>query len=406
MSKIFESFSLADLELPNRIVRSATVENRSTQKGEPTVAMGEMYSALASGGAGLIVTGGCYVQRHGRSLRYLTGVHNDQLIGPLSRFVDKVHEAGGLIAIQLYHAGRQTRPEVIGETPVAPSPVKDTMTWVTPRAMSEREIEETIESFGEAAERGAKAGFDAIELLAGHGYLINQFLSRRTNQRSDKWGGSLENRARFLLNIISSVRSGGGGDLPLLVKINSEDHLPKGFTLQESCRVCEWLEEAQVDAIEVTGGTFESALDIARGRIPKKEILKQLHGAQKVMAKIVLPLMRRRFAFKEAYFLENALTIKRHVPNTPVVLAGGNRSPEHMDEILSGGDIDLLSLSRPFIREPHLVKRWQSGDLRPATCISCNQCFVAIATDQPVRCFIEKPHSEDDDRSNMNTSPI
>jgi 2,4-dienoyl-CoA reductase-like NADH-dependent reductase (Old Yellow Enzyme family) len=386
MMKLLQTYRLAGLELRNRIVRSATVENRSTESGEPTVALAEMYRELAEGGVGLIVTGGCYVQRHGRSLRYLTGIHSDAMVGPLSRLVEVVHGAGAKIAAQLYHAGRQTRTEVIGEVPLAPSPVVDTLTRVRPRAMTPAEIEETIEAFGLGAERAARAGFDAVEVLAGHGYLVNEFLSRRTNRRDDRWGGSLENRARFLLDIVAAVKRGMGRTLPLLVKINSEDHLPHGLTLEESCAVCEWLEQAGVDAIEVTGGTFESALDIARGGVPKKEVLAQLSGVQKTLVRLAIPLMRRRFAFEEAYFLENARKIRSHV-DLPIILVGGLRDPVHMEKILAEGDADLLSLSRPFICEPDLVARWQRGDLRPTSCISCNRCFIDIATDRPVRCL-------------------
>ncbi len=405
MAGIFDKFSLGGLKIPNRIIRAATVENRSTEKGEPSPAMAAMFRELAEGGVGLIVTGGCYVQEHGRSLRYLTGIHNDDVVGSLSRLVEVVHEAGGKIAVQIYHAGRQTRQEVIHEVPRAPSAVKDTLTWVTPREMSGKEIEETIETFGKAAERGVRAGFDAVEILAGHGYLINQFLSQRTNRRTDKWGGSLENRAGFLMETVKAVKQGTRGEIPVMVKINSNDNMPRGFTLEESCWVCSRLEEGGVDAIEITGGTFESALEIARGGIPKKEILEQLSGAQKAMARLVLPLMKRRFAFKESYFLENARVIRSRT-TVPLILAGGNRDPRNMEKILAEGHVDLLSLSRPFVREPGLINRWKKGDLGPASCISCNRCFVSLATDRPVKCLLDNDPAEDESVGDFYRSSI
>jgi 2,4-dienoyl-CoA reductase-like NADH-dependent reductase (Old Yellow Enzyme family) len=393
MSILFTPFKTGSLELKNRIVRSATVENRADEKGYATKELREFFVELARGDAGLIITSGAYVTRNGRSLKHLLGIYDDDLIPSYRDVTEAVHASGGRIAMQLYHAGRQTNPKLIGQTPVSASDVPDTMTRIKPRAMTGAEIEQLIQAFAEGARRAKEAGFDAVQPMAGHGYLINQFLSSRTNRRVDEWGGPLENRARFLLRIIDSVRKAVGPDFPVLVKINSEDQLKGGFTLDESEKVCSWLSEAGVDAVEVTGGTFESALNIARGQIPEDVILRQFKGLRRLQIKLIIRAMKKRFAFRQAYFLENAKKIRPKI-KIPLILVGGLRDPEMMEKILEQGHADLLSMSRPLVREPDLPNRWKAGDRRPAECISCNRCFVEIVFDKPVRCFIRFPERE------------
>jgi 2,4-dienoyl-CoA reductase-like NADH-dependent reductase (Old Yellow Enzyme family) len=394
MSLLFSPFKIGSLTLSNRIVKSATVENRASEDGHGTETLLDYYVKYARGGAGLIVTSGAYVEKSGRSLKYLLGIYDDGPIPSFRKITDAVHAEGGKIALQMYHAGRQTNPKLIRETPVAPSAVADTMTKVMPRAMTDLEIEATIAAFGQGARRAKEAGFDAVQVMAGHGYLINQFLSMRTNRRHDQWGGSLENRARFLLRILESVRAATGREYPVLVKINSEDQIKGGFTLEESAQVCSWLSEMRVDAIELTGGTFESALNIARGEIPEDVILRQFRGLRRLQIKLIIRAMKKKFAFRQAYFLENAKRIKPRV-NVPLILVGGMRDPLMMENILEHGHADLLSMSRPLIREPGLPNRWKAGDKRPADCISCNRCFVEIGFDKPVRCFFLHPDREE-----------
>ncbi len=394
MSILFSPFAIKGLELRNRIVRSATVENRASEKGYGTRELRDFFVELSAGGTGLIVTSGAYVQESGRSLKHLLGIYHDDLIPSYREITDAVHAVGGRIAMQIYHAGRQTSRRVIGETPLAPSEVQDTMTKVVPRAMTEREIQECIEAFGQGAGRAKEAGFDAVQPMAGHGYLINQFLSRRTNRREDSWGGSLENRARFLLSVVRAARASVGPDFPVLVKINSEDQLKDGFTLEESAQVCAWLPDAGVDAIEVTGGTFESALNIARGQIPEDVVLRQFRGLRRFQIRMIIRAMKKKFEFRDAYFLENLKAIRPRV-RVPLVLVGGLRDPVMIERILEQGHADLVSMSRPLIREPDLPKRWKAGDMTRAECISCNRCFIEIGFDKPVRCFLLHPDRKD-----------
>lgn len=387
--KLAEPIKLGSLHLANRIVKASTVENMSTETGEVTERLIDFYVKQAKGGAGLLITGGAYVQPNGRTGIFELGVDDDSKITGLIKLTDAVHRSGGKIVLQIGHSGRQTKPEVVNGNVIGPSAVKDRMTGVVPRAMTEAEIEELITSHTAAAKRARQAGFDGIEVMAGHGYLINQFLSGRTNRRNDKWGGSLENRAGFLFRILERVKGGTGGHFPLLVKINTEDQLKKGFSLDECLWVAERLSGYGVDAIKLTGGTYESALNICRGTIPEKELLESFSGWQRLMTKMAIRAMKNKFQFSEAYYLGNAKMIKRRI-SIPVILVGGLRTPEVMERILREEHADLIALGRPLIREPNLPKKILSGNPDPASCINCNRCFIRIIQDRPLSCHAKK----------------
>ena len=381
-----DPISIGSLALNNRIVKAALVENMASEEGEVTEDLIRFYQTQAKGGAGLLITGGAYVRRNGRSVKYLIGAHDDRLIPGLSRLAEAVHELGGKVVLQIYHCGRQTRPELAGGDVIGPSPVKDRMTGVTPRGMGEDEIEEMIGAFGKAAGRAQEAGFDGVEVMAGHGYLIGQFLSGRTNKRTDQWGGSLENRSRFLFDIITGVRAKTGTDFPLLVKLNTEDQLKQGLTVEESAWISEKLPDLGVNALKLTGGTFESALNISRGDIPADVILEDLSGWRKWRTKLIIRAMRKKFQFSEAYFLENVKKIKPRV-QIPVIMVGGLRSPDVMTQILEEGHADMVAVGRPIIRDPDFPKKILSGDQRPSSCQNCNRCFIRINQERPLACY-------------------
>lgn len=384
-----EPIRIHHLELKNRIVKASMVENMATEQGEVTDALIDLYRSFASGGAGLLITGGAYVQKNGRSVKYLIGAHEDRLIRGLQKLTGAVHELDGKIVLQIYHCGRQTTPELVDGDVIGPSPVKDSLTGIIPRQMSAEEIETVIESFGLSARRALDAGFDGVEVMAGHGYLINQFLSGRTNKRTDEWGGSLENRSEFLFRIIERVREEVGKEFPLLVKLNTEDRLKRGFTVEESAWVAKGLAARGVDAIKFTGGTFESALNISRGDIPAEEILENFTGMQRLQVKLLIRAMKKKFSFSEAYFLDNVKHIRPGL-DIPVILVGGLRSPDRMEKIIGEGHADMVAMGRPLIREPGLPNRWFKGDLSPPRCINCNRCFIRIAQAKSLQCFAKK----------------
>ena len=275
--------------------------------------------------------------------------------------VEAVHKAGGKIASQIVHAGRFANFALTGLQPIGPSAVtKDGQT--TCRAMSKPDIANIISAFTQAAVRAKQAGFDAIQLHAAHGYLFSQFLSPALNQRTDEYGGTLENRARFLIEVVRSIRKVTGPAYPLLIKLNSEDFLEGGLTRDEAVQVAAMLEAASVDAIEFSGGTVAS---------PEK-FLPVRPGKPKTPQ-------------DEVFYREAAKLYKTKV-GIPLMLVGGIRSYEMANDLIRRGVADYVSLGRPLICEPGLVKRWRNGDRRRSDCASCNSCFAPASDGRGVYC--------------------
>jgi len=223
MSILFEAGSIAGLELKNRLVRSATAERMCDEDGRPEQAMIDLYADLARGGVGLIITGHAFVHDSGKAHSSMTGVHRDDLVPSLRALTEVVHQAGGSkrsgVVMQINHAGRKASEEVIGRTPVAPSPVPQVRGGPRSHELTEAEIEELVVAFGRAAGRAKEAGFDGVQLHGAHGYLINQFCSPASNWRRDRWGGSIARRLRFLEEAAAAVRDEVGGDYLLLIKL-------------------------------------------------------------------------------------------------------------------------------------------------------------------------------------------
>jgi len=250
MSVLFEKTKIKGMELKNRLVRSATNEAMADDEGFPTDRLFKLYERLVKGGVGLIITGNTYVSRDGKS-KSMLGIDTDEHISKYRELVNHVQQNGTKIAIQLNHCGRQTTKERTGAQPIAPSAVKDKSLLVMPREMTEADIERIIEAFVQAARRAKESGFDAIQLHGAHGYLINQFLCPHTNRRQDKWGGSIENRMRFITEIYERVRKSVGDDYPILIKISAYDHMKNGLKPEEGIVMAEKMAEIGFDGIEV-----------------------------------------------------------------------------------------------------------------------------------------------------------
>jgi 2,4-dienoyl-CoA reductase-like NADH-dependent reductase (Old Yellow Enzyme family) len=303
-----------------------------------------------------------YVQPVGKQSMGQIGVYSDELTPGLTELAQAVHDWDGKIVAQIVHCGGQAdRGQTGGLRTVAPSAIESPGYSTTPRELTVYEIHEIIDDFASAAGRLQKAGFDGVQLHGAHGYLLSQFLSPLRNQRTDEYGGSLENRARCCLEVYRAVRSVVGSDFPVMIKLNVNDFLEGSTTEEDSCFLAEALAAEGIDAIEVSGGTPGSGkLGAARPGIKKPS--------------------------DEAYFLPQAEAIRRAAPSVPLMLVGGIRSPEIMEGILAAGTADYFSMSRPLIREPRLPARWQSGDMRRAACISCLGCFGPARNGEGIRC--------------------
>lgn len=388
---LFEPARLASLQVKNRFVRSATYEAMGTESGEVTDGIIRMYRTLARGDVGLIVTGILYVHPLGRSsFKLQLGIDHDGMIPGLSKLVEGVHQEGGRVVFQLHHAGRQTTRESIGQTPIGPSvDVRDPVYFVKPKSMTPEQIGEAVEAFRKAAGRAMEAGADGVQIHAAHGYLVNQFLSPFFNRRTDGWGGSDENRFRFLKEVLLATRDAVPEGTPLLVKLSANDYTPQeGITPPLAAKYAGWLAELGIDGIELScGSAFFSTWNMCRGEVPVSDIVRGLPWWQRPFGRHILGRQAGRYDLEEAYNLEAARIIKPAVGGVPVFLVGGLRRLAQMEEILERGYADFISLSRPFIREPLLVRRIREGKTDVISCVSCNKCLAATLNDMPVRCY-------------------
>ena len=390
MSILFSPIRIGNVELPNRFVCSATYEVMAEENGQVTDELVKRYERLAAGGVGLSITGMMFVHRSGRGYKHQMGIHSDSMIDGLSRMADAVHTEDGKIAFQLAHCGRQSTKAMAGQTPLAPSSRgRDPMNFVKPKAMTEDEIEMVISAFGEAAKRAVDAGADAIQLHGAHGYLISEFLSPYFNTRTDRWGGSDENRFRFAREILLEVKANVPEGYPVLIKLNAYDFTPKeGVTPDLTARYAGWLKELGIDAVEVScGAVHYSYMNMCRGDVPTAELVSALRWWEKPVGKLMIGKLEGKYDLEEGYNLEPAKMVKESLGDTPLFLVGGMRTVSHMEAILGSQHADCISMSRPFIREPFLVKKIEKGEMDKVTCVSCNRCLAATVHQIPVYCY-------------------
>jgi 2,4-dienoyl-CoA reductase-like NADH-dependent reductase (Old Yellow Enzyme family) len=352
MAELFEGTSIKSMSLANRFVRSATWEGLADKDGAVTPRLIEMMVELARGEVGLIISGYSFVSPEGQSSPWQLAIYDDRFLSGLRDMVQAVHSAGGKMALQVAHGGCNANPDLTGLELVRPTADNKDGKPTCRSAAHKDEIARIVAAFAKAASRAKEAGFDAVQLHAAHGFLINQFLSPAFNKRTDNYGGPLENRARFLLEVVQSVRETVGPEYPVLVKLSSEDFLDGGLTRVEAVQISGMLENASIDAIEFSGGTVNS---------PEKMIPPR-PGSPKTPE-------------QEVYYREAARLYKQSVA-IPLMLVGGIRSYGVAEELVREGTADYISLSRPLISEPDLVKRWREGDRRPSECVSDNACFA------------------------------
>jgi len=327
--------------LANRLCKAAMTEGLADAHDHATPAHQRLYASWARGGAALLLSGNIMVDR-----RYLERAGNvvledDSGLPALRAWARTVAEHGSQLWAQISHPGRQC-PRLVNSTPLAPSAVQLELAgnFGRPRAATEDDIGDIVERFARTAAWVQAAGFHGVQVHSAHGYLLSQFLSPRTNQRQDRWGGPLENRARLLLEVVRAVRARVGAAYPVSVKLNSSDFVKGGFTLDESLQVVQWLNDAGVDLLEVSGGTYEQ-LEFFKPRTEMRDSTRE----------------------REAMFLEYAQAIKA-VARMPIMVTGGFRTLAGMQAALSGGHTDLIGLARPFCLDPDFPARMMAGQLQ------------------------------------------
>ena len=308
----------------------------------------------------MIVAGHAYVRPEGQATPAQLGLYKDELLPGLQKLTKAVHDQGGRIAAQLAHAGTFAAENLIDQAPWAVSDYEGLAD--SPRhEITADDIKDLVTAFAAAAARAKDAGFDAVQLHSAHGYLLSQFLSPIFNRRRDDYGGGIGNRARVHVEILKAIREAVGPDFPVLIKMNCQDFAENGLTVADSIMAADLMAQAGLDAIEVSGGLLTGGkLSPTRTGINSPK--------------------------KEAYFSEELRAIRKAI-HLPLILVGGIRSFAVAERLIDTGLADYIAMSRPLIREPGLIKRWQKGDRRSAECKSDNLCFKPAFAGQGIYCL-------------------
>jgi 2,4-dienoyl-CoA reductase-like NADH-dependent reductase (Old Yellow Enzyme family) len=355
---------IGSLDLPNRIVMPPMTTRTADAEGYVTEDTIAYYRARARGGVGLITVEMASPEKAGRHRRREVGIYDDRFLPGLTRLVDEIHRGGSKASIQLGHGGGHTRRDICGETPIAPSAIphpvyETTLETIIPEEMTTARIEMAIAAHVAAAVRAANAGFDCVEIHAAHGYLISQFHAPFENRRSDLYGGSLENRARFGLEVLRAVKAAVGA-MPVVYRLSVEDFFPGGLPFSEGRQIAVWAAEAGADALHVTAGHYRS--------LPS--------------AQIVLPPM----SFPDATFVDLAAGVKKLI-RVPVIAVGRLGDPAIAAEALAAGKADFIALGRTLIADPRWVEKVRRGEpIR--RCLACNTCINEMRGGAGIGCVV------------------
>ncbi len=377
MSIVFSPMKLGHVQIKNRFIHSACEDNMSTATGVVTDNIIRKLTQLAQGEVGLIIWSHICVHPTGRNKKFQGAIYDDGMIPGLKQAVQAVHDHGGKIGFQLGHGGIQAEAKVTGQE-----------LW-GPASMTETQIAEMIRAFKEATRRAVASGVDAVQLHAAHGYLINEFLSPFFNRREDEWGGSEENRFRFLKEIVLAVKSVLPREVALLVKLNSHDHTKTpGIVPELAATYAQWLNGLGIDGLEISCGTsLGSSFAMCRGDVPVEEMLMCFPASARDRMRAYLESQAGLFDLTGPYNVDAARIIRPVFGDTPLFAVGGWRTLEQMERAVTEKQTDFISMCRPFIREPNLVKRLKEGKTTQASCKSCNKCLAAIPNNLPVRCY-------------------
>jgi dimethylglycine catabolism A len=364
MSILLTPARIGSLLIPNRIVMPPMTTRTADEEGYVTEDTLAYYLARARGGVGLITVEMASPEKVGRHRRREVGIYDDRFLPGLTRLVDEIHRAGAKASIQLGHGGGHTRSDICGETPIAPSAIphpvyETTLETIIPEEMTKARIDETVTAHAAAAVRARKAGFDCVEIHAAHGYLISQFHAPFENRRSDAYGGSLENRARFGLEVLRAVKAAVPG-MPVIYRLSVEDFFPGGLPFSEGRQIAVWAAQAGADALHVTAGHYRS--------FPS--------------AQVVLPPM----SFPDATFLDFAAAVKNLI-RVPVIAVGRLGDPAIATEAVAAGKADFIALGRALIAEPQWVEKLRRAEpIR--RCLACNTCINEMRRGARIGCVV------------------
>lgn len=358
LENLFSPFTIGTLKVDNRLVMPPMATHYASPEGFVTQRQIDYYVERAKGGVGYINVEHTGILQQGKASPKMLLISTDEHASHIHKLVEAVHEAGGKIVVQINHAGRQTFSKVTGASIVGPSAIPATPTMETPRELSVSEIEEITEAYTVAAERVKNAGADGVEIHMAHGYLLCSFLSSFSNQRKDQYGGDIEGRARFPLQVLKSIRKRVGFDFPIICRLSGDEYVEGGLRIEETKQIAKYLEKAGANALHI------SACNAASGY-----------------------LNHPPYYVEEGVFVHLAQTIKYEV-NIPVIAVGRIRHPAMADQVIGEGKADMISMGRALIADPHLPNKAKEGRLDEIIpCISCNKCIQTLREDS-VRCTV------------------
>lgn len=358
---LFEPGQIGSMTVKNRLFLAPMVRNYADDQGCSTARYEAHIERIARGGVGAITLEASYVAPEGKGFVNQLGLHGDHVIAPLRRLTDAAHRHGARIGVQLYHAGRQTLSSITGHELVAPSAIPCPLEQEMPRMLTIEDISDIVGQFAAAARRAVQGGCDYVEIHAAHGYLIAQFLSGSSNRRTDQYGGPLENRMRFLLEIYSAVGA-EIGSVPIIVRLSGDEGLPDGLTLKETVPISVTLERAGVDALHVSAGAYGSY----------------------VQGRMISPM-----SVPDAPLAPLAEAIRAAV-KIPVIAVNKIRTPELAEDLLAYGVADFIALGRPLLADPDWPQKASAGRLADINrCIACQEgCISRLFAQKDVGCLV------------------
>lgn len=367
---------LGPITLRNRVIKAATYEGL-TPKGLVTDELIDFHRRPAAGGVGMTTVAYCAVAADGRTSPGQIQWTDETMPG-LRKLTDAIHGEGAAVSAQIGHAGPVAAAKYIGYPALGPSRAFRMTTQNFSKPASTADITRIVEAHANAARRAVEAGFDAVEIHFGHNYLISSFLSPKVNKRTDEYGGSLANRARFALETARAVRDAVGDRIAILAKLNMDDGVPGGFWVDEAIQVAQWLEQdGSLDALELTAGSsLLNPMYLFKGDAPLREFAAVMPQPTKLGIRLVGKHFLKEYPYRDAYLLEDARQIRAAV-TMPLVLLGGITGKATMDLAMEEG-FQFVAVARALLREPDLVNRIAEENHNPGLCIHCNKCMTAI----------------------------
>lgn len=378
-SKLFTEYKIGQLSIRNRTIRSAAFESMCPGN-KPSKALYDYHVSVAKGGVGMTTVAYAAVTKSGLSFDRQLWMR-PEIVPDLKKLTDAVHNEGAAVSIQLGHCGNMSHKNICGETPVGACTGFNLYSPTFVRGLRKDELPELAKAYGNSVRLARESGFDAVEIHAGHGYLISQFLSPYTNHRKDEYGGSLNNRMRFMDQVMDEVMKAAGNDMAVLVKMNMRDGFKGGMDIDESLEVARRLKDDGAQALVLSGGFVSKApMYVMRGAMPIKTLTHYMDcWWLKYGVRLFGHLMIPTVPFKEAYFLEDAIKFRDAIKDIPLVYVGGLISREKIDEVLDKG-FEFVQMGRALLNEPGFVNRMRAEEKAKCNCGHSNYCIGRMYT--------------------------